>query len=76
MEGDSGNAASTFTVTKGGSDEAWGGGMEDRSLTTACSVGSAGMASFSTTATAAAAAGVSSTLGSPGGVSSTSVFCY
>lgn len=49
--------------------------MGDRSLSAACSVGSsgsAGMASFPT----AAAAGVSSTLTSPGGASSTSVFSF
>lgn len=49
--------------------------MGHRSLTAACSAGSAGSAgtaSFSTTA----AAGVSSTLGSPGGASSASVFCF
>lgn len=49
--------------------------MGDRSLTAACSVGSSGsarMASFSTTA----AVGVSSTLSSPSGASSASVFCF
>lgn len=62
-------------MMRGGSDEAGGVDTGDRSLTAACSAGlagSAGMASFSP----AAAAGVSSTLGSPGGASSASVFCF